>query len=77
MWRGAETKKKWALVASEKFCRPKQKGGLGLQYPQMTNNAYGAKLWWCLVKDTTTPWVKLLKEKYAPDTYDQEKIHFG
>jgi hypothetical protein len=46
LWRGAETKKKWALVAWEKVCRPKRKGGLGLQDPQMTNNAYGVKLWW-------------------------------
>jgi hypothetical protein len=44
LWRGAETKKKWALVAWEKVCKPKGKGGLGLQDPQVTNEAYGAKL---------------------------------
>jgi hypothetical protein len=77
LWRGAETKKKWALVAWEKVCRPKSKGGLGLQDPQMTNNAYGVKLWWRWVKETTTPWVNLWKEKYAPDTRDQDRIHFG
>jgi hypothetical protein len=46
LWRGAEDKKKWALVAWEKLCWPKKKGGLGLQDPQTTNDAYGEKLWW-------------------------------
>jgi hypothetical protein len=32
---------------------------MGLEDPQVTNNAYGAKIWWCWVKETTTPWVKL------------------
>jgi hypothetical protein len=30
LWRGVESKKKWALVAWEKVCKPKCKGGLGL-----------------------------------------------
>jgi hypothetical protein len=77
LWRGAETKKTWALVAWEKVYKPKRKGGLGLQDPQTTNNAYGTKLWWCWVKETTTPWVNLWKAKYAPDTRDQDKIRFG
>jgi hypothetical protein len=53
LWRGAEDKKKWALVAWEKLCWPKNKGGLGLQDPQMTNVAYGEKLWWRWVKDSS------------------------
>jgi hypothetical protein len=76
LWRGAETKKKWALVAWEKVCKPKSKGGLGLQDPQVTNDAYGVKLWWRWVKETTTPWVNLWKAKYAPDINDQDKIRF-
>ena len=64
-------------MAWEKVYGPKRNGGLGLQDPQMTNNAYGAKLWWRRVKETTTPWINLWKEKYAPDTRDQDKIHFG
>jgi hypothetical protein len=61
LWRGAETNKKWALVAWEKVCMPKRKGGLGLKDQQMTNNAYGAKLWWRWVKEIATPWVNLWK----------------
>ena len=44
LWRGAENKNKWALVAYEKVCRQKRKGDLGLKYPQVTNGAYGPKL---------------------------------
>jgi hypothetical protein len=70
LWRGAEIKKKWAMVAWEKVCKPKSKGGLGLQDPQVTNDAYGVKLWWRWVKETTTPWVNLWKGKYASDISD-------
>jgi hypothetical protein len=55
LWRGTEDKKKWALVAREKPCWPKSKGGLGLQDPQVTNEAYREKLWWTWVKDSSTP----------------------
>jgi hypothetical protein len=59
LWRGAETKKKWALVAWEKVCKPKCKGGLGLQDRQVTNKAYGEKFWWRWVKETSTLWETL------------------
>jgi hypothetical protein len=76
LWRGEKTKKKWALVAWEKVCKPKRKGGLGLQDPQVTNDTYGAKLWWHWVKEYTTPWVKLWKEKYAMNIQDHDIIRF-
>jgi hypothetical protein len=76
LWRGAETRKKWALVAWEKVCKLKRKGGLGLHDPQATNEAYGVKLWWRWVKETTTPWVNLWKAKYSLDISDQNKIRF-
>jgi hypothetical protein len=59
LWRGAETKKKWALVAWEKVFKPKYKEGMGLQDSQVTNKAYGEKLWWRWVKETSTPWENL------------------
>jgi hypothetical protein len=40
LWRGEETRKKLALVAWEKVCKPRRKGGLGLHDPQETNEAY-------------------------------------
>jgi hypothetical protein len=77
LWREAETRKKWALVVWEKVCKPKSKGGLGIQDLQVTNDAYGLKLWWHWVKETTTPWVNLWKAKYALDISDLDIIHFG
>jgi hypothetical protein len=76
LWRGTENKKKWALVAWDKVCRPKRKGGMGLQDPQVTNEAYGAKLWWRWVKEKSTSWVNLWKAKYAPNINNQERIRF-
>jgi hypothetical protein len=76
LWRGVERRKKWALVDWEKVYKPKSKGGLGLQDPQVTNDAYGAKLWWHWVKETITPWENLWKEKYASDISDEDKILF-
>ena len=76
LWRGAETRKKWALVAWEKVCKPKNKGGLGLHDPQVTNDTYGVKLWWRWVKETTIPWVNLWKAKYASNIRDQDRILF-
>jgi hypothetical protein len=29
---------------------------MGLQDPQVTNEAYRAKLWWIWVKENSTPW---------------------
>jgi len=76
LWRGAKDKKKWALLAWEKICWPKRKGGLGLQDPQVTNVAYRAKLWWRWVKDNSMSWASLWKEKYAPGINHQELIRF-
>jgi len=39
LWCGTKNKKKWALVSWDKVCRPKRKGGLGLQDPQVNNEA--------------------------------------
>jgi len=76
LWRGAKNKKKWALVAWEKVCKPKCKGGLGLQDPQVTNEAYEAKLWWRWVKEKSLSWANLWKAKYALNINNQDRIRF-
>jgi hypothetical protein len=63
-------------VAWEKVFKPKCKGGMGLQDPQVTNEAYGAKLWWRWVKEKSSPWENLWKAKYAPNINDQDQICF-
>eukprot|EP00253_Pinus_taeda_P017157 PITA_17157 len=41
-----EDRKKWALVAWEKICKPKNYGVLGLDDPDILSKVLGAKLWW-------------------------------
>jgi hypothetical protein len=76
LWRGVESKKKWALVAWENVCKPKCKGGMGLQDPQVINEAYGSKLWWRWFKENSTLWATLWKAKYVLNINDQDRIHF-
>jgi hypothetical protein len=52
-------------VAWDKVCRPKRKGDLGLQDPQVTNEAYEENLWWRWVKEKSISWENLWKAKYA------------
>jgi hypothetical protein len=63
-------------VAWEKVCKPKCKGGMGLQDPQVTNKAYQVKLWWRWVKEISSPWENIWKAKYALDINNQDRIRF-
>jgi len=45
LWGKREEKKKWALVAWDKICKPKSHGGLGLHDPDILNKVLGAKIW--------------------------------
>lgn len=65
LWAGNSEKKKWALVAWNKMCKPKQQGGLNLLDPSTINRACGAKLWWKWLKEPKLPWARHWKEKYA------------
>eukprot|EP00253_Pinus_taeda_P023614 PITA_23614 len=65
LWGKGEEKNKWALVAWDKLCKPKAHGGLGLHDPEILSRVSGAKLWWRWLKESTTPWAKLWKKKYA------------
>eukprot|EP00253_Pinus_taeda_P028390 PITA_28390 len=51
LWGKGEEKKKWALVAWEKICKPKNHGGLGLDDPKILSKVLGAKLWWRWIKE--------------------------
>jgi hypothetical protein len=43
LWQGAQASKKWALVAWNTICKPKDKGGLGLRDPEILNQTLGPK----------------------------------
>ena len=46
LWEGRETKAKFALDSWDKISMPKDKGGLGLRYPEVVGEVQGAKIWW-------------------------------
>jgi hypothetical protein len=68
LWGGAIKEKKWALVAWEKLCGLKNRGGIGIREPRAINQALAAKIWRRWVKNPNALWEKLLKNKYALQT---------
>lgn len=77
LWGKGEERKKWALVAWEKICKPKIYDGLGLDDPEILNRVLGAKLWWQWVKDPKAQWVMIWKEKYGSTWLNNELIRMS
>ena len=69
-----EEKKKWALVAQEKICKPKTHEGLGLDDLEVLNKVLGEKLWWRWIKDSNAPWAQIWNQKYASNWQDKDHI---
>eukprot|EP00253_Pinus_taeda_P026312 PITA_26312 len=67
LWGKGEEKKKWALVAWDRVCKPKSHGGLGLHDPGILNRVLGAKIYWRWLKEIQAPWAKLWKHNYASE----------
>jgi len=61
LWGKGEEKKKWAFVASEKLCKPKTHGDLGLHDMETLSKVFGENIWWRWLKETRNPWAKLWK----------------
>lgn len=74
LWGKGEEKKKWALVAWDKLCKPKSHGGLGLHDLDILSKVLGAKHWWRWLKEIRNPWAKLWKQKYAMDWQETDHI---
>eukprot|EP00253_Pinus_taeda_P014528 PITA_14528 len=74
LWNGNGDKKKWALVAWNKLCKPKSMGGLNLVDSSIVNRTCGAKLWWRWIKEPNFPWARYWKEKYTPDCNNQDMV---
>eukprot|EP00253_Pinus_taeda_P016575 PITA_16575 len=74
LWGKGEEKKKWALVAWYKLCKPKAHGGLGLHDPKTISRVLGAKLWWRWLKESATPCAKLWKQRYANNWQERDHI---
>eukprot|EP00253_Pinus_taeda_P020137 PITA_20137 len=74
LWVKGEEKKKWALVAWEKICKPKNHEGLGLDDLEILSKVLGAKLWWRWIKEPGAHWAIIWKEKYASSWLDNDCI---
>eukprot|EP00253_Pinus_taeda_P028931 PITA_28931 len=51
LWGKGKEKKKWALVAWDKICKPKNHGGLGLDDLEILCKVLGGKLCWRWIKE--------------------------
>lgn len=55
LWGKREEKKKWALVAWDKFYKTKSHGGLGLHDLDILSKVFREKFWWKLIRETRNP----------------------
>ena len=63
-WKQFATRNGLPLIARDKVCQPKSKGGLGLHRVHDTNLAFQSKLGWKVLTDNTSWWVQAMKAKY-------------
>lgn len=64
LWGINEDHQKIPLVAWDAICRPKQRGGLGLQYAKYHNHTYLMKLCWKLAANKNNFLAKVICNKY-------------
>eukprot|EP00253_Pinus_taeda_P003861 PITA_03861 len=74
IWGKGEVNKKWALVAWDKICKPRNYGGLGLDDPEILSKDLGAQFWWCWLKEPKAQWATIWKEKYASTCPSEDHI---
>eukprot|EP00253_Pinus_taeda_P004744 PITA_04744 len=77
LWGKGKEKKKWALVARDKICKPKAHGGLGLDDPEVLNKVVGTKLWWRWLKEPDAPWAQIWNKKYANNWQAKDHIRMS
>ncbi|CAN1144455.1 Putative ribonuclease H protein At1g65750 [Linum perenne] len=64
VWGSTEEERKVCLVAWDKVCIPKEKGGLGLRLARQLNRAFLTKLAFTFLKEKDKLWVQVLEHKY-------------
>ncbi|CAN1155661.1 Putative ribonuclease H protein At1g65750 [Linum perenne] len=64
VWGSTSDERKLCLVAWEKVCSPKEKGGLGLKLARELNRAFLTKLAFIFFKEKDKLWVRVLQHKY-------------
>lgn len=65
LWRGTSQAKKYPLVAWEKVCTEKDKGGLGIRDLITINDSLLCKWLWRYSVEQNAMWRRLIKEKYG------------
>ena len=63
-WNKNDTDKGLLLVAWDRACRPKDRGGLGLRKTVAINIAFQCKLAWKVLTNNGSMWVRLMHTKY-------------
>lgn len=64
VWGSSRAVRKTALVAWDKVCQSKDKGGIGLRQVRSMNKAMLMKLGWELIQRRDKLWVQILRSKY-------------
>ncbi|XP_060212170.1 uncharacterized protein LOC132639766 [Lycium barbarum] len=70
LWGSTTEKKKIALVAWEKLCRPKRQGGLNIKGCKIWNMAAVGKLIWHIMEKKDIMWVKWVQGVYMNNSDD-------
>ncbi|XP_057863868.1 uncharacterized mitochondrial protein AtMg00310-like [Cryptomeria japonica] len=73
-WNGANEQEKIPLLAWDKICQAKVRGGVGLRDWQKMNYALGAKLVWNIYSNPHQMWVKVLRTKYLDSAEDHRIV---
>ena len=63
-WKKSNMEKGLPLIAWDKVCMPKSKGGLGFHETEVANKACKCKLAWKLLTNHSNLWVHSIKAKY-------------
>ena len=66
-WKKTSTEKGLPLIAWDKVCLPKDKGGLGLCKTNAVNKAFQYKLAWKVMSNESSLWTQSIKAKYLKD----------
>ena len=63
-WKQSASHNGLPLIAWDKVCTPKSKGGLGLRKSEAVNTAFQCKLAWRILMDGPSLWVQVMHAKY-------------
>lgn len=61
---GANRERSWHSIGWNRFCRPKELGGVGLRYMHTYNRAILMKAGWSLARQPGAFWVQVVRGKY-------------